>query len=423
MQKHLMFGVFLSLIVFEFCLSTLAQNLNPVLEGCTPTKAAVNTVLQCDGLRLGAEVTDPTRVRATFVRGAIRIAGRASGSRYIPNDLQSGPQTLSVVVPEQITPGRWQLVIEVGEWSSEPVMIEVADWTPPNLSSLMPERVSRGEFVFVYGGSLHVNDEIEITDSLGHVRRFSAGASGSSTGFTVSRDMPDGEAWIRVGLTARNSFSQPLKLVVTSGPVALELWPDQMTKVAPGQWTDLVVTTLKPAEDADKVEVEFRRGEQAIIQSTLKSNRTHVRVPATLKPGSIELRTRTSLQGLASDWSRAISYEILEHPVGPSVWAIEMGDKANPVFLWEGPDRPTNFEVEPGYALTLRGDFPVGSPEQLRIIFQRNTEQLAITPVEGERGGKLLNLPGDMGAGDWKISITDLESGITATIPILMRVK
>src|SRR5205807_5215676 len=101
-------------------------------------------------------------VRATFVRGAIRIAGRASGSRYIPNDLQSGPQTLSVVVPEQITPGRWQLVIEVGEWSSEPVMIEVADWTPPNLSSLMPERVSRGEFVFVYGGNLHVNDEIEI---------------------------------------------------------------------------------------------------------------------------------------------------------------------------------------------------------------------------------------------------------------------
>jgi len=328
---------------------------------------------------------------------------------------------LSVVVPEEITPGRWQLIIEVRERSCDPVMIEIADWTPPKLSSLMPERVSHGEFVFVYGGNLHVNDEIEITDSLGHVRRFSAGGSGSATGFTVAKDMPDGEAWIRIGLAARNSFSQPLKFVVTSGPIALELWPDQMKKVAPGQWTDLVVTTLKPAEDADNVEVEFRRGEQVIIQPTLKSNRTHVRVPPTLKPGSTELRTRTWRQGFTSDWSRAISYEILEHAVAPSVSAIEMRDKA--FFLWDGPDRPASFEVEPGYALTLRGDFPVGSPDYLRIVFQRNTEQFTLTPIAGERGGMLLNLPGDLEPGEWKISITDLESGITAPIPILMRVK
>jgi len=423
MYKHFSFVPVLSLIVSLVVLSftTSAQTLGPVLERCSPTKGAVNTVLECDGLRLGAEVTDPKLLRATFVRGAIRIAARASGSRYITNDLQGGPQTLSVVVPEEITPGRWQLIIEVGERSCDPVMIEIADWTPPNLSSLVPQRVSRGEFVFVYGGNLHVNDEIEITDSLGHVRRFSAGASGSSTGFTVAKDMPDGEAWIRIGLAARNSFSQPLKFVVTSGPIALELWPDQMKKVAPGQWTDLVVTTLKPAEDADNVEVEFRRGEQVIIQPTLKSNRTHVRVPPTLKPGSTELRTRTWRHGFTSDWSRAISYEILEHAVAPSVSAIEMRDKA--FFLWEGPDRPTSFEVEPGYALTLRGDFPVGSPDYLRIVFQRNTEQFTLTPIAGERGGMLLNLPGDLEPGEWKISITDLESGITAPIPILMRVK
>jgi hypothetical protein len=272
------------------------------------------------------------------------------------------------------------------------------------------------------GGNLHVNDEVEITDALGRMRRFASHASGGSIGFAVPGDMPVGQASVRVGLASKNSFSEPLTFVVTTNPTALTLW-EEMAKVAPGQWTNLVVTSLKPLEGADGAEVEFRQGEQVVIEQTLKPGSLHVRVPATLKPGSVELRTRTLRRALVSEWSKSIAYQIAERPIAPWVWAIEMGDKASPVFLTEGPDRPTKFDVEPGYDLTLRGNFPVATPNQLLITFQSSTDQFSLTPTEGEREGLLIKLPGDLKPGDWKLLISDLESGIIATIPVTMHVK
>lgn len=400
-----------------------AQNPGPVIEHCDPSSGSVNSVLECDGFRLGAERIDSEKVKAIFARDNLRIVGRIGGSQNVTNDIQKGPQSVNVTVPESVTPGPWQLIIEVGGRSSNPVTIEIGEWTPPKLSGVMPPKVSPGQVVWLYGSNLHINDEIEITDALGHVRRFSSGASARSTAFTVPKDAPDGEVSVRVGLASRNSFSESVKFVVTSDPIALELWANEMTKVAPGQWTNLVATSLKPLKDADGVEVEFRQGEQVVIQPTLKPGSTHVQIPAALKPGSVELRTRTLRRGFVSEWSKSIVYQVLERPVGPFVGTIEMGDKGKPVFLWEGPDRPTSFEVQPGYELTLRGNFPVAGPNQLLVTFQRSSEQFSLTPVEAEREGLLLNLPKDLKTGDWKLSISDLDSGITALIPVIMHVK
>lgn len=424
MHKRTRRATFLFLIILPaFFGRASAQNLSPVIEHCNPSSVSVNSVLQCEGFRLGAESIDPEKVKAIFSRGDLRATGRISGSEFVTNDTQKGAQSLDVIVPEEITRGRWQLIVEVRGRSSEQVAIEIGEWTPPSLSSLRPEKVSHGEVVWLDGSNLHNNDDIEITDSLGRVRRLTAGQSSSWTALTVPLNMAEGEASVRVGLASRNLFSEPLKFVVTSDPIALDLWADGMSKVAPGQWTNIVATNLKPLEGADSVEVEFKQGEQVIIQPTLKPDSVHVQVPAALKAGSVELRTRTVRQGLTSEWSKSISYEVLERPAAPFVGAIELGDKGQPVFLWEGPERPTSFEVQPGYALTLRGNFPARGPQDIRVSFQGVREQFSLTPVEGEREGLLLNLPLDLKTGDWKLSISDLESGITESIPVIMHVK
>jgi hypothetical protein len=52
---------------------------------------------------------------------------------------------------------------------------------PSALSGVMPPKVSPGQVAWLYGSNLHINNEIEIADALGHVRRFSSGASARST--------------------------------------------------------------------------------------------------------------------------------------------------------------------------------------------------------------------------------------------------
>jgi hypothetical protein len=420
MHKHTHLAAIVFLIIFPGLSSMArAQTPGPLIERCTPTSVSANSVLECEGYRLGAESIGSDKVKAILSRDEARIAGRVGGSGSVTNDSQGGRQSLDVIVPEDIGPGRWQLVIEVGNRASNPVTIEIGEWTPPKLGSLRPSKVSPGQIVWLYGNNLHINDEIEITDAFGHVRTISSGASASSAAFTAPRNLPEGESSVRIGLASRNSFSAPLKFVVTSDPIALDLWANQINKVAAGQWTDLVVTSVEPLKKADGVEVEIRQGDQL----TSKPGSTHFQIPTALKPGVVELRTRTLRRGLVSEWSKSIVYEILERPVGPFVGAIEMGDKGKPVFLWDGPDRPASFEVEPGYELVLRGNFPAAGPNRLVVNFQRAAERFSITPVEAEREGLLIVLPKDLQTGDWKLSISDLDSGITARIPVIMHVK
>jgi hypothetical protein len=424
MYKRSHFSTILFLIIFPGLFSTAwAQTPGPIIERCTPTSVSANSVLECEGFRLGAESIGSEKVKAIFTRAEARIAGRTGGSSSITNNSQKGRQSLDVIVPEEIGPGRWQLVIEVDNLTSNPVTIEIGEWTPPRLITVNPSKVIPGQMVWLSGSNLHINDEIEITDAFGRVRRFSSGASASSTGFTAPRNLPEGETTVRIGLASRDSFSEPVKFVVTSDPIALELWPNEMTKVAPGQWTNLVATSLDPLKKGDGVEVEFRQGEQVMVQLTSKPESTHVQIPAALKPGVVELRTRTLRRELVSEWSKSIVYEILERPVAPFVSAIEMGDKGKAVFLWEGPDRPASFEVQPGYELVLRGNFPAAGPNRLVLNFQGAAERFSITPAEAEREGLLIVLPKDLQAGNWKLSISDLDSGITAQLPVIMQVK
>lgn len=296
------------------CSSAAAQTAGPIIERCTPTRGAAKSVLEVTGYRLGAE--DMAKVKVYFTRGHLRLSTWVSGTSSTANNLQGGPQTLEVLVPEKITPGAWQMSIEVRGQKTAPVPIEITEWTPPQLERLSLTRAHHGEIITIYGSNFHIDDELELTDAHGRASRFAVGADHYSTAFTVPADLPEGELTVRVGLTVDgvDSFSQPLKLTVTSAPLPLELWGDSMDPVAPGQWADLVFNSTKTLEQSGRTEVEFRQGEQLVIAPTQQPDaaRVRVRVPVALAPGAVELRTRTWRDGVASEWSEPQAYRLLE---------------------------------------------------------------------------------------------------------------
>ncbi|HMF57763.1 MAG TPA: hypothetical protein VK619_15580 [Pyrinomonadaceae bacterium] len=396
-----------------------AQNSGPLLERCAPRRGAVNSVLELEGYRLSAE--DTSKVKAYFIRGSVKLTARIGGSHYVTNDLRGGEQSLEVIVPEDVAPGQWQVLVEVYGQRSAPVAVEIAEWEPPLLDHLTPERVGPGELIWVFGTNFHRDDEIEITDSLGNVHRFDSGASAQDVAFDVPKNMPEGSATVRVGITREGvgSFSQPLSFVVTSGPVPLELWSNGMKPVAPGQWANLVVTSTEPLEHSERTEVEFSQNGQHLVVETLNPRSLHVHVPAALAPGAVELRTRTWQEGLVSDWSKTIAYKLSEHPVPFQVDVIEVRNK--PVFLWEGPDRPTSFAAHPGDTLIFRGDFTVATADDLRITLDGAGGQLSFMPVDVEAGVSI-TLPHNIRRGDWRFTFLETDNGMRARVPVVMRV-
>ena len=406
------------------CSSAAAQTAGPIIERCTPTRGAAKSVLEVAGYRLGAE--DMAKVKVYFIRGQLRLSAGMSGTSSTTNDVQGGPQTLDVIVPEKITPGEWQMLIEVRGQKTAPVPIQITEWTPPQLERLSHTRAQRGDVISIYGSNIHIDDEIELTDAQGQVRRFSAGADSSGTGFTVPADLPEGELTVRVGLTVNgaDSFSQPLKLVVTSGPLPLELWGSAMDPVAPGQWADLVFNSTKTLEQSERTEVEFRQGEQLVIAPTQQPDaaRVRVRVPVALAPGAVELRTRTWRDGVASEWSEPQAYRLLDAPVSPLVEALEVGAEPRQIHLWEGPDRPRSFDAHAGEAIIFRGRFYMEHAGELRVTLRGPGGQLSLPAVDVERGFQV-QLPANVRRGNWRLSIEDATTGKGSQLPVVMRVN
>jgi len=416
-------GLLLSPLISNplFATRAAAQDAPPVIERCTPARGSVNSVLELAGYRLGAE--DTAQVKAYFAQGEARLPARTGGTSYVTNDVKGGAQTLEVFVPEGVTLGSWEIVVEVRGQSSAPAAVEIVEWVPPELERVSPSLPQPGEIVSIYGTNFHVGDEIELSDSLGNVYRFESGASAHSVGFTLPTEMPEGTAVVRVG-TSKNgvgSFSRPLTFSVTSGPAPLEVWACWMKQVAPGQWAELAVTSLKPLEGAERVEVEFRQEGRLFVVETRKGDSPRVRVPEALAPGAVELRARTWREGLASEWSDAHTFRLLDRLAPPSVEVIEVGAESKPVFLWEGPDRPASFGARPGDALVLRGHFPVATARELRVTLAGPEAQLELPPVDTERG-VLIRLPRGIRGRDWRFVISATD-GTRSQVPITMRVK
>jgi hypothetical protein len=396
----------------------------PEIINCTPAVASVNSVLELEGYRLGGD--DPTRVQVTLWRGSIRYPARTGGSRSVTNDRSGGSQSLEVIVPEELPSGSYRLTIEVDGHRSAPVNVEIGHWMPPSLQSLRPSTGRPGEFIWIFGTGFHVYDDIEITDARGRKHLFSrVGASAGDTTFSIPKNMPEGEATVRIGNSqyGNGQYSAHLRLTITNGPQPLELWTGEMEPVAPGQWIDLVVSSTTTLESSERTEVLFKQGDQSVIVSTSKPDNLHLRVPSTLLAGEVQLQSRTWQNGVASEWSEPRSYELSKQPVAPHVQAIEVGPDWKQVFLWPGPDKPESFVGNPGQPLIFRSSLPVATIDQLRVTLEGPGGVITIRPTEAERSGINVELPLELEPGEWRLTIGNPQDGTQAQLPIIMLIR
>jgi hypothetical protein len=398
------------------------QSLPPEVTDCTSCAGAVDSVLKLTGYRL--VVSDPKDEKILFIQGDNSYRSWSGSSRSQANDSQGGRQELDVNVPEGLMPGPCQVVVEVRGQRSAPVTVEIGGWTPPVLDHASPERAMPGDMLWIYGSNFHVNDEIELTDANGKTRRFESGAQADTVAFQIKEDTPEGPLTVRIGNRryGNGQYSLPLTITITRAPLPLELWTDMMRSVAPGQWVDLIVTTLKPVEHGERVEVAFRQGDRPTVVSATGSD-LHVRVPAELTPGDVQMQTRTLRDGVASDWSKAETYHVSERRVDSIVYVIEI-DRDRSIGLWPGPDKPESFEAKAGALLALYGQYPVSGVEKLAVRLDGQGGQITLSPSEEKKDSRRvrIELPQDLPAGDWQMTVLNLEDGTEAKVPVVMRI-
>lgn len=396
----------------------------PEVISCTPNIGSVDSVLQLTGYRL--VVDNPNDEKIFFIQGGKSYKTWSGGSHFVTNDLQGGQQELDVNVPEGVKPGPCQIVVEVRGRRSVPVTVEIADWTPPVLNHPSLERAMPGDMVWVFGTNFHVNDEIELSDASGKMRRFESGAQGDNVAFQIKDDTPDGPLTVRVGNKryGNGQYSLPLTITITRAPLPLVLWTDMMRSVAAGQWVDLTVTTLKPVEHGERIEVAFRQGDRPTVISAVTGPDLHVRVPAELKPGEVQLQTRTVRDGMASDWSKAETYQISEQRVAPFVDVIEV-DGERGINLWPGPDKPESFETKAGARLVLHGQYPVSDVGALAVRLDGPGGQVILTTSREEKDSRRIKveLPQDLPCGDWHLIILNSEDKTETTVPVVMHIS
>jgi hypothetical protein len=403
------------------------QSLPPEVIGCEPCTGAVDSVLKLTGYRL--VVNDPNDEKIFFIQGDASYRSWSGSSRSESNDSQGGRQELDVNVPEGLKPGPCQIVIEVRGRKSAPVVVEIAGWTPPLLDHPSLERAMPGDMIWIYGSNFHVNDEIELTDALGRVRRIESGAQADSVAFQIKDDTPEGPLTVRVGNRryGNGQYTPPLVVYVTRAPLPLVLWPDMMRPVAPGQWFDLVYTSGMPLEHADRVEVEFSQGGRQVVAPTLGPRTMHVRIPPELQAGDVRLRTRTWRGDVASDWSKAETYKVSERRAAPVVEFIRIktGENTKDVGLWPGPDKPEDFEAKAGETLFLHGQYPVADVERLAVRLDGPGGRVVLPASREGADSRVLKitLPESLQPGGWRLTVVSSEDNVEAEVPVVMRVE
>jgi hypothetical protein len=211
-----------------------------------------------------------------------------------------------------------------------------------------------------------------------------------------------------------DSFGAPLTFVITSGPLPLGGVALGMTPVAPGQWTDLLIDHLVEYElrRADRVEVEFKQGDVAVIGRPTGPDRVHVQVPTAMKPGLVSVRNRTWIEQTASEWSAPVEYRVLARRASPSINSIEAGPVRSLVW-WSGDASLAFVAAKPGDALVLRGHFPVAGAGELRIQLRRAGRTLDLRAADVD-GGVRVDVPRDAATGDWRLLIGSTDG----TLPI-----
>ena len=361
---------------------------------------------------------DSSTVSVLFVRDKVEHLATISGSgRALNRDPNRGIQDMYVVVPEAVTPGNWQLVVDVKGRRSAPAAIAITTVEPAVLTSVSPERPHPSQIVtLTTRRPAQIGDQVDLVDARGRRWRIATGVTSHDVSFQLPDEVADGEATVRVGRTRDgvDSFGAPMTFVITSGPLPLGGVALGMTPVAPGQWTDLLRDYLVEYQlrRADRVDIEFKQGDVAVIGRPTGPDGVHVQVPAVMKPGLVSVRNRTWIEQTASEWSAPVEYRVLARRVSPSISSIEAGPVRRLVW-WSGDAALAFVPARPGDALVLRGHFPVASAGELRIQLRRAGRTLDLSPADVD-GGVRVDVPPDAAAGDWSLLLGSTDR----TLPI-----
>jgi hypothetical protein len=313
-----------------FCVAAIGQDGSPEAQApelirTTPAIASPGTAIDLEGLRMGAgpRSTNPVivfedQIHIYFVQGGVEHPAERTGSSWDNTDLNRRPQHYNVKVPKEVVDGPCQIVLEVAGVRSLPLTIEIKSLVkPPILNSLNPRWVLRGEVVWIDGSGFGDDDEVELTDSNGETHALGSLRTTSSAvtaAFTLPENLPDGEATVRA-IEQRSGLKQPsnsLKFKIAHDPVPLYIHEDGLQPTAPGQWLQLVVTSMRPLKRADRIEVRMKQNGDVSTATLTDLKNLRVQIPLSFVPGQIEIQTRTWVARTASAWSEPVSLKLID---------------------------------------------------------------------------------------------------------------
>ena len=399
----------------------------PVVNDCWPHSGSVNSVIELKGFRLGPDA--PESAKAFVIQNGIEIPARTGGGASITNDSLNGSQTLEVILPEEVVPGPAQIVAERNGFRSAPVTITITEWTLPIIKKITPTSGPPGTTVNIECENFHINDEIQLTDGEGRiVRDYQSGGSSDGTAFRVSKDSPEGVIRIRIGnrKAGKGQFTPPVEFMVTNDPLPLEVVPDWIKAVAPGQWIDIQASSLAPLKHSEQTEYSFKQAGREIIVNAPRPQRPHVEVPAVLSPGDVQVQVRTWRKARASSWSEPVTLQLSDKPLPPYVQCLRL-EKGGWVDMWPGPDRAKRFNAAPGDLIVMNGQFPVAGADKLKVLLVRLGEVVELDLSESDENAGWfsevrMKLPANIGSGNWQMVVRAID-GTEHVVPIPIRIS
>ena len=396
----------------------------PVILGASPQPASAGDVIRLEGLRVGADRFGRDKgplPRIVFSKDSTSITAKLNGGSRFDNR-PDGPQAVAVVVPAGIEAGNWNVVVELDGLEAAPFPVSIAEWIPPQIDRLYPERVNPGGAVTVWGAHFRTNDGIEMTDALGASHTSGSGTFGDSVAFLVPTDAPEGEASVRIRASRNGAtvYSRALSFLVTFAPLPLDLSGSTARSVGAGQWLDFEGTTLDgPIHWSDRTEVEFRQRSEVVVTQTARPTALRVQVPAIMLPGPITLRGRTWHEGAVSEWSAPAAFLVAGRAVAPTIRGVVVGPGQQYVSLI-GRATPQRVEAADGDHVVLNGFFPTSDTTRIPIVLERRGRSVRVTSKRLDAYNVDLLVPEGLSGGPWTITVGATEGMPPLSLPISM---
>ncbi|HSK70451.1 MAG TPA: DUF4469 domain-containing protein [Pyrinomonadaceae bacterium] len=316
--------VFAQLVTAQETVNANKKSL-PEISNIEPKEITPGMALKIEGYRL--RINESSKVKVIFLQNANELITNANGGSWETANLSNGLQELNVFVPEEVLPGKYQIIIVYDEQKSLPFTVEVLPLAkPPKLVSISPSIAIPGEHIWIDGIGFNVSDTIELLDINGkkHSLKLDITSSAETSAFVLGDEIPDGQVEFKV-IENRSGLSQAsnsLTFKVKRTAVPLHILPEDLESVAVGQWFEVVYTGDKALDKAAKIEFLLRQGIQEQTSFVKDFKNIIVQIPKSFTAGKIEIQNRVWRNKEVSEWSKPIEYEVAESPVKPKVWSF-----------------------------------------------------------------------------------------------------